>query len=92
MSSVFRMEPLLPEDRKRQLDDACVDLIYRASGLAARMRGKVQAITGYEERQARNVLKALLSKGLLVSQSPRSPVRLGFPAHVVGRWLPRLHP
>ncbi len=55
-------------------------------------RGKAESITGYEERQARTVLKSLLDLGVLVSDGPRGPVRLGFPVAVVGRWLPRLYP
>lgn len=55
-------------------------------------RGKAAEITGYEDRQARTVLKALLDLGVLVSPTPKSPVRLGFPAAVVERWLPRLYP
>jgi hypothetical protein len=41
---------------------------------------------------ARTVLKSLLDLGVLVSETPRSSVRLGFPASVVERWLPRLYP
>lgn len=49
-------------------------------------------VTGYKERQARMVLAELVSKGLLVSDSPKSPVRLGFPIDVVERWFPKLYP
>jgi Fic family protein len=55
-------------------------------------RAQAEALTGYQERQARTVLTALLDKGLLVSDSPRSKVRLGFPVEVFERWLPRLYP
>jgi len=49
------------------------------------------ALTGYEERQARTVLNALIEKGYLVSPTTRSPVKLGFPMAVVDRWFPRLY-
>ncbi len=55
-------------------------------------RGKAEELTGYKERMARSVLAALLKKGLLVADSPRSPVRLGFPIDVVERWFPLLYP
>jgi Fic family protein len=55
-------------------------------------RGKAGSITGYKERQARIVLNDLVSKGLLVSDTPKSPVRLGFPIDVVDRWFPKLYP
>jgi len=55
-------------------------------------RGKAQAITGYGERAAREVLSRLISKSLLISASPKSPVRLGFPLDVVDRWFPALYP
>lgn len=55
-------------------------------------RGKAPEITGYKERQARDVLGALLKAGLLVSDGQRAPVRLGFPLDVLERWFPRLYP
>ena len=48
--------------------------------------------TGYKERMARDVLATLLKAGLLVSDGPRSPARLGFPIDVVERWFPLLYP
>lgn len=55
-------------------------------------RGKVEEITGLNDRTARAVLYALSKKGLLVSDTPRGPVRLGFPVDVVERWFPLLYP
>jgi len=55
-------------------------------------RGKVTDITGLKDRAAREVMYALLKKGLLVSDTPRGPVRLGFPIDVVERWFPLLYP
>lgn len=55
-------------------------------------RGKAQEITGRKDRAAREVLYALVKKGLLVSDTPRGPVRLGFPIDVVERWFPLLYP
>jgi hypothetical protein len=104
MVATYRFEPLHPEDSKYALADLATDLITKASGLATRLhlrealivgefpRGKAPSITGYEERQARTVLTQLLGRGLLVADSPKAPVRLGFPIDVIERWFPRLYP
>ena len=55
-------------------------------------RGKATEITGYRERQARDILSKLLEKGYLTSATERGPVRLGFPPEAVERWLPGLYP
>lgn len=55
-------------------------------------RSQVQALTGYQERQARTVLSSLLDRGVLASPSPKGKVRLGFPINIIERWLPRLYP
>ncbi|MBB2671492.1 UNVERIFIED_ORG: Fic family protein [Rhizobium esperanzae] len=55
-------------------------------------RSQVQALTGYQERQARTVLSSLLDIGVLTSPSPKGKVRLGFPVDIIERWLPRLYP
>lgn len=53
-------------------------------------RGKASIITGYQERQARTVLSALLKENLLISKTPKGPVSLNFPATVLETWFPRL--
>jgi Fic family protein len=55
-------------------------------------RGKAAELTNYKDRMARNVLSGLLKKGLLVSETPKSPVRIAFPFEVVERWFPALYP
>lgn len=55
-------------------------------------RGKAATITGYKERQARSVLNQLVKAGLLVSDTPKGAVRLGFPTDVVERYFPKLYP
>jgi len=55
-------------------------------------RSQVQALTGYQERQARTVLSSLLNCGVLTSASAKGKVRLGFPVDIIERWLPRLYP
>jgi hypothetical protein len=55
-------------------------------------RGSADTITGYGERMARSVVSKLVERGLLVSSSPKGPLRLGFPLAVVERWFPSLYP
>jgi Fic family protein len=55
-------------------------------------RGRVPALIDASERTARRVISALVEKKLLISESHRSPLRLGFPIDVVERWFPRLYP
>ena len=55
-------------------------------------RGSAPLITGYAERMARNVVSSLVKEGLLVSDTPKGKLRLGFPLTVVERWFPSLYP
>jgi Fic family protein len=55
-------------------------------------RGRVPALIDASERTARRVISALVEKGLLVSQSHKAPLRLGFPIDVVERWFPNVYP
>ncbi len=55
-------------------------------------RGEVFRLIGMSERSGRDILGSLLEEGLLVSDSPRGLVRLGFPAHAAGYWFPELYP
>ncbi len=80
------------ETRAKRLPKGSWPLLREAVLAGEFTRGKAEIITGYEERQARTVLKHLLDLGVLISDGQRGPVRLGFPISVVGRWLPRLYP
>ena len=55
-------------------------------------RSRVPLLTNYEERAARNITSALVSRGMLVAGSSRAPLRLGLPVDAVERWFPRLYP
>jgi hypothetical protein len=55
-------------------------------------RGDAAKIVGTGDRQARRVVSALIAKGVLTSESPRSPLRLAFPATLARRWMPGLFP
>jgi Fic family protein len=55
-------------------------------------RGRVPGLIDVSERTARRVMSALIDRKLLVSESHRAPLRLGFPIDVIERWFPRLYP
>ena len=67
-------------------------LIREAFQLGSIDRGRVPAITGLGERQARTVLSKLIERGVLSSASHRAPVRLLFPGALAERWFPNLYP
>ena len=55
-------------------------------------RAAVSGLLGVQERQARRVTSALQDYGVLVSESPRAPLRIAFPAKLASRWMPGLFP
>jgi hypothetical protein len=69
--------------------DAAVSEIILTGEIA---RSDVEAVTGYKERQARNIVSKLHEKELLTSSANRAPLRLTIPHAVVERWFPRLYP
>ncbi|MEO6013710.1 MAG: Fic family protein [Devosia sp.] len=88
-----RMEIWTEEEvRRNRLPKGSWPLLREAVVAGEFRRSAATLLTGYQERQARTVLSALLERGLLVASSPRAAVRLGFPADVLERWLPRLYP
>lgn len=64
------------------------NLLREALLCGAFNRGRAAALTGKGSVQARKVLARLIEKGLLVSDTPKSPVRLGLPLHVLDQWMP----
>lgn len=55
-------------------------------------RGEASRITGRPERTAREVLSKLIESGLLVSDTPKGPVRLAFTSASADVLFPRLFP
>ena len=55
-------------------------------------RGDVIRCSSMAERTGRILLGQLLQEGLLVSDTPKGPVRFGFPASVAGYLFPDLYP
>jgi Fic family protein len=55
-------------------------------------RADVPGITGVGDRQARRIVSALAEQGVVISNSPRAPLTLSFPASLASRWMPGLFP
>ena len=55
-------------------------------------RGAVIAASGLKERTGRTLLGQLIAEGLLVSDTPKGDVRLGFPIHAAGWFFLDLYP
>jgi hypothetical protein len=80
------------ETRAKRLPKGSWPLLREVVLTGAYARRKAPELTGYQERQARTVLNKLIDRGLLVSPTTRTDVRLGLPISVVDRWFPRLYP
>ena len=55
-------------------------------------RGDVARIVGVSARTAQTVTRTLLSEGLVLSDSAKGPIRLGFPAKAAAHYFPNLFP
>ena len=55
-------------------------------------RGEVADVLNMTPRHGRRIVAALVDYGVLTSDSPRSPLRLAFPAALASRWMPGLFP
>lgn len=55
-------------------------------------RGNVADLLGTTARHARRIVSALIDHGVLISENPRAPLRLTFPAALAPRWMPGLFP
>jgi len=55
-------------------------------------RADTPGILGTGDRQARRIIISLSDYGVIVSDSPRGPLHLAFPAALASRWMPGLFP
>jgi hypothetical protein len=55
-------------------------------------RGEMARVVGASARTGQTVTRELLKQGLVVSDSPKGPLRLGFPAPAAGSYFPNLFP
>ncbi len=55
-------------------------------------RGDMSSILNVTDRHARRLTATLIEKGILISDQPKSPLKLAFPAALAHRWMPGLFP
>jgi Fic family protein len=55
-------------------------------------RGEIARIVGASPRTAQKVTAELLAQRLITSNSPKGPLRLGFPADAAANFFPNLYP
>ncbi len=106
LDQVRFMEHLVRPDRLRERIMAWADDEVRRDALplksgqvleAVLFRGElpraaVSGLLGVTDRHARRVVSALLDRGVLVSEGPRNPLFISFPAALAYRWMPDLFP
>jgi len=84
----IRLKRLVETDP--QLDPRGAALLQAALMRDEIPRGEASAITGLADRTARNILSELTKRGLLVSDSPKTPVRLAFAPDYIDQLFPKL--
>jgi len=55
-------------------------------------RGDIGDIIGASDRHAKRLVSTLIERGVLTSESPRSPLHIMFPADLASCWFPGLYP
>lgn len=78
--------------RELRGSDTAVALVAEVLRAGEVPRGEAARITGRAERSAREVLSKLADAGLLVSDTPKGPVRLHFSTSSADALFPRLFP
>ena len=79
------------EIRAKRISKGSWRLLREAILVGEFPRSRAAELTGYQDRQDRTVLSELIAKGVLASDTPKGPVRLGFPSTVIERWFPGLY-
>ena len=81
-----------PSETAKSLRKEVVPVLRAAAIHGEITRGEASTLIGMSERLGRDILSGVLEERLLVSDSPRGPVRLGFPTHAAAYWFPDLYP
>lgn len=97
MSSLFEIDTLAKRlrayvERSETLKPEAARLLEEALMRGQFERGEAARITGLPERTARRVFNDIAALGLLVSETPKGPVSLRFPADTQEFLFPRLFP
>jgi Fic family protein len=81
-----------PKPEHRALKPEAAYMLQEALLRGEVTRGDMIRVSGMAERTGRILLGQLLNEGLLVSDTPKGPVRLAFPTFVAGYLFPDLYP
>jgi hypothetical protein len=81
-----------PSGKKEPLRSEASRMLQEVLINGVSTRGDVIQASGLKERTGRTLLGLLLEEGLLVSDTPKGEVRLGFPIHAAGWFFPDLYP
>lgn len=105
MDNILNLESLLPRVEQYirlrcnrlipgvgPLRPEALPLIREAFVFGSFPRGQASSLTSLKERTARSLLSQLIDEGLLISDTPKGPVRLHFSAHLLPVWFPGLGP
>jgi len=96
MSSLFELETLISRLKlyvdRRGLKAEALPLLEQTLQRGELPRGDAERVTGLKERSARDLLAALVSDGILGSDTPKGAVSLRFPLHAVEILFPSLFP
>lgn len=86
------LAPSPPNQEVLPLRREVASVLRQTAIYGAISRGEIATLMGVSERLGRDILNSLLKEGLLLSDSLRGPVRLGFPAHAASYLFPGLYP
>ncbi|MEO9902932.1 Fic family protein [Nisaea sp.] len=93
-AQVFDLEGLEARYSRLILDlshgERAVKLITAVLRYGSMARGDAGTVLGVPERTAREVLKKLVARGFLTSETPKRPVRIAFPVDYRERLFPNL--
>lgn len=78
--------------REGRLADRSFPVLREAFIAGTVDRRRMPELTGYQDRKARDVMYKLVDQKLLVADSARGPLRLGFPIGAAMEWFPKLYP
>ena len=81
-----------PSGEKEPLRSEAARMLQEVLIHGVSTRGDVIHASGLKERTGRTLLGILLEEALLVSDTPKGEVRLGFPIHAAGWFFPDLYP
>jgi Fic family protein len=100
MASLLQPERLAERIEAHMRDEIAAGRLPKGADMLMRFairfgefeRGMAKQFVGYSDSQARVVLRALLERGYLDSETPKGAVHVGFPAEAAQRWFPALFP